>query len=335
LNSDFEIGSILRHDSGFTTELITQVIRYGLEPFLQSTRIVIALLDASGRFVAGNPALNALRREVGGASSFKELVIPALGEYADSLFPIRQNEPAITRAPLEFGSGSTMFRFECLIIPLERGGALLFAEPLLTDAGLLSINEQLEAELQTARSALLAKSVELKAVIAQADEVAHTDTLTLLPNRRLIIADLQRQVTYAERYGTPLSVSMLDIDNFKPVNDASGHVAGDKVLTVIAKELRDHIRQPDEIGRYGGDEFLVILPNTSAVAASEQAVRLCQRIRSTAIPFAEQLIRLTLSIGITQFNIGAENWQQLVERADRALYEAKRAGGDQWVILES
>jgi len=173
-------------------------------------------------------------------------------------------------------------------------------------------------------------------VLVQAEELAHTDSLTLLPNRRAIIADLQRQVTYAERYETPLAISMLDLDGFKEVNDQLGHSAGDKVLAAVARGLRERMRHPDVIGRYGGDEFLVILPNSTAVAASEQALRLCEYVRTTPLaPLSAPATRLTLSVGITHFKPGDDDWHKLLERADRALYEAKRQGGDTWLILES
>ena len=321
--------------SRLATELVTQVIRHGLEPYLESTRTLVALLDARGALVAANPALQSYADTRDGATNVLDLVVPGVREYAETMLRGAQRDRAPVRGPLDLGSEKEPLRYECLIIPLERGGALLFAEPVAADANLLSVNDQLEAELQRLRSALDTRAVELQAVKAQAEEMANTDALTFLPNRRQIIGELQRQVTYSERYGTPLTISMLDLDNFKTVNDEYGHAAGDKVLVVIAKELRDNIRQPDEVGRYGGDEMLVILQNSTAAAASLQAVRLCQRIRSTSIPFSEQVIRLTLSIGITQFKPGADDWHRLLERADRALYEAKHAGGDQWVILEA
>ncbi len=170
--------------------------------------------------------------------------------------------------------------------------------------------------------------------MTQADEVSHTDTLTFLPNRKFIVADLQRQVTFSERYDTPLSISMIDLDFFKKVNDVHGHISGDEVLRFVASELRDHIRQPDEIGRYGGEEFLVILPNSSLKAACEQATRLCQQVRSTPIISGGKVIRMTISIGIAQFRIHNENWEKLLDRADQALLQAKQNGRDQWAVLE-
>jgi diguanylate cyclase (GGDEF)-like protein len=197
-----------------------------------------------------------------------------------------------------------------------------------------SKEQQLEAELLKIKTELENKKIELQAVTDQADEVSHVDFLTFLPNRRFIVAELQRQVMYSERYGTPLSISMLDLDHFKQVNDTHGHSSGDDVLRKVASELRDHIRQPDEIARYGGEEFLVILPNSSLKAACEQASRLCQQVRSTPIISGGIVIQMTISIGIAQLQLHNENWQKLLDRADQALLQAKQNGRDQWAVLE-
>lgn len=315
--------------------LTRQVVRHGLEPYLESTRTLIALLGGDGGFLAANPAFQAVHEGRPGVTSIRELVVPSLQEHAENLFQTAHRDRTTVRGLLEFGSESDALRCQCLIVPLERGRALLFAEPVGEEIHLQAVKERLEADMLAVRSELAAKKAELQAVMAQADELAHTDALTFLPNRRLILGDLQRQVKHAQRYGTPLTISMLDLDNFKAVNDDSGHGAGDEVLGRMAKELREHIRRPDEIGRYGGDEFLVILPNSSAVAASEQAARLCEHVRRVSISLRGKRIPMTLSVGIAQFKPRGDDWHTLLERADRALYEAKRAGGDQWVILES
>jgi diguanylate cyclase (GGDEF)-like protein len=127
---------------------------------------------------------------------------------------------------------------------------------------------------------------------------------------------------------------MLDIDHFKKINDNYGHIAGDDVLRSLAGELRDHIRYPDTIGRYGGEEFLLVLPHSTLRAASQQAERLCRHVRSLRIQTAEQEIGITISIGIAQYKIHGEDWQGLLNRADAALYQAKNNGRDQWAVAE-
>jgi diguanylate cyclase (GGDEF)-like protein len=208
---------------------------------------------------------------------------------------------------------------------------VLFIAELVT---LISALEVITAELQRTKRILTIKETELKAVIAQADEISHTDALTFLPNRRQIIGDLQREVIFSDRYGTPLSVSMLDIDHFKNINDTYGHTVGDDVLRSLAGELRDHIRYPDTIGRYGGEEFLIVLPHSPLKAASEQAERLCKHVRSLRIKAGKQEIALTVSLGVAQYKIQKEDWEAFLSRADAALYQAKNSGRNQWAVSE-
>lgn len=195
--------------------------------------------------------------------------------------------------------------------------------------------QKTRAELEEVKRQFKAKEIELEAVRVQADEVSHTDALTYLPNRRQVINTLQTEVHRAQRYGTPLSISMIDIDHFKAINDTFGHTVGDQVLRQLATLLRESIREPDMVGRYGGEEFLVVLPNTRLNAAAEQADRLCRLVRTAEFDVGTKT-HLTISIGVAEYRIGEEVWQKFLSRADMALYEAKNKGRDQWAIsLES
>jgi diguanylate cyclase (GGDEF)-like protein len=156
--------------------------------------------------------------------------------------------------------------------------------------------------------------------------------LTFLPNRREILRQLQYEVLRAQRYDNLLSVSILDLDHFKMINDTYGHVTGDRVLREISLLLRDSIRQPDVVGRYGGEEFLILLPNTDLEATSKQAARLCKQARELKIQLDNRSIQVTLSIGVAQFKSGIDTWQTLLTRADTAMYDAKRRGRNQWAI---
>ena len=192
----------------------------------------------------------------------------------------------------------------------------------------------MEAELQKAKRAIEIKEIELKAVLAQAHEIRDTDVLTFLPNRRKIIVNLQEEVIRSTRYGTPLSISLLDIDHFKSVNDTYGHTTGDETLRTVSARLREQIRHPDTIGRYGGEEFLIVLPNSEAKAAVEQATRLCNHVRRLQMSANDHVLSITISIGIAQYKIGNENWDQLLHRADMAMYAAKNNGRDGWAVAE-
>jgi diguanylate cyclase (GGDEF)-like protein len=240
------------------------------------------------------------------------------------------NQRIRTKGELEFAGETRTDNFVCLLIPMPGQRALLVGEPV----ALASELESVTADLQRTKRILTIKETELKAVIAQADEVSHTDALTFLPNRKQIIGDLQREVIFSDRYGTPLSISMLDIDYFKKINDTYGHTVGDEVLRNLAGELRNRIRYPDTIGRYVGEEFLIVLPHSPLKAATEQAERLCKHVRSLLIKAGEHEVAATVSIGIAQYKIHNEDWEGLLNRADAALYKAKHNGRDQWVAAE-
>lgn len=199
---------------------------------------------------------------------------------------------------------------------------------------LLDDFQKLETEYQKTKRTLEIREIEVRAILAQAHELANTDVLTFLPNRRKIIASLQEEVIRSNRYGTALSISILDLDHFKNVNDTYGHTTGDEVLRSVAARLREQIRHPDTIGRYGGEEFLIVLPNSQIQAAAEQASRLCQQIRRTQIDANTNVLSVTISIGVAQFRAGQENWEGFLHRADEALYQAKKAGRDRWMVAE-
>jgi diguanylate cyclase (GGDEF)-like protein len=199
---------------------------------------------------------------------------------------------------------------------------------------LLDEFQKLETEYQKTKRTLEIREIEVRAILAQAHELANTDVLTFLPNRRKIIASLQEEVIRSNRYGTALSISILDLDHFKNVNDTYGHTTGDEVLRSVAARLREQIRHPDTIGRYGGEEFLIVLPNSQIQAAAEQASRLCQQIRKTRIDANTHVLSVTISVGVAQFRVGQENWEGFLHRADEALYQAKNAGRDRWMVAE-
>jgi diguanylate cyclase (GGDEF)-like protein len=150
----------------------------------------------------------------------------------------------------------------------------------------------------------------------------------------MIVKTLQDEVARAERYSAPLSISVVDVDHFKRVNDTHGHMAGDEVLRHVAFQLRDHIRHPDVVGRYGGEEFLILLPNTASEEAAEQAARLCRYVRESQVNVDQHILNLTVSIGVAQYQPGVDTWDSLLNRADNAMYEAKNNGRDQWYVAK-
>lgn len=151
---------------------------------------------------------------------------------------------------------------------------------------------------------------------------AVTDELTGLYNRRYIVTSLEREIERAERYLQPLTVMMLDLDRFKKVNDSYGHPVGDQVLVTAAAIIRSNIRKIDIAGRFGGEEFMVILPQTNLSDSTVVAERIRQEIEQC--PFTSKDIHVTISIGICEY--AGEDMNQLVSRADELLYLAKNNG---------
>jgi diguanylate cyclase (GGDEF)-like protein len=312
------------------SQLATLFAQYGVEPFLESTSLFVVLLDQEGSLLSWNPTFDLLKQVQTEKTLLKDFLSASSEARFGELLSISVQQRIRTKGELEFAGETRNDHCVCLLIPLPGQHVLLIGEPVASPAEL----EAVTAELQRTKRILTIKETELKAVIAQAEEVSHTDALTFLPNRRQVIGDLQKEVIFSDRYGTPLSISMLDIDLFKNINDTYGHIVGDDVLRRLAAELREHIRYPDTIGRYGGEEFLIVLPHSTVNAAAEQAERLCKHVQSLLIKAGEQEIKLTVSIGLAQYKFHKEDWEAFLIRADTALYQAKNKGRNQWAVSE-
>lgn len=163
---------------------------------------------------------------------------------------------------------------------------------------------------------------------AEMEYLAHTDFITELANRRQAERLLGQEVRLVERYGDSLSLLLLDLDQFKRVNDAHGHPAGDQVLREVAALLAAESRSTDHLGRWGGEEFVLILPRTERQSALEMAARIMSRVRNYEFT---RVGSVTVSIGGATWQLG-ELPRDLIKRADEALYQAKEKGRDQVVM---
>ncbi len=161
------------------------------------------------------------------------------------------------------------------------------------------------------------------------------DSLTKLFNRRYLEEALPRELYQAQRRKTPLSIVMLDLDGFKQFNDSFGHGAGDALLREFGRALRKHLRKSDISCRYGGDEFLLVMPDSSLADLQGRLEQLRRSMKSLQIHYGEQVLgMLTLSAGIAQTPEHGTTTAELMRAADEALYAAKRAGGDRTVIYQ-
>jgi diguanylate cyclase (GGDEF)-like protein len=167
----------------------------------------------------------------------------------------------------------------------------------------------------------------------QLRELAAVDDLTRLPNRRQFLKSLENEFTRAQRYDRPLSVLMIDADDFKLINDRHGHFAGDEVLRAVADRLRAFARKTDLLGRLGGDEFAVALTETDMPSALETAERLCREIADEPFQVAAGKMHVTVSVGVATRRPKDGNGAEVLGLADQALYAAK-AGGRNRVIAD-
>ena len=162
----------------------------------------------------------------------------------------------------------------------------------------------------------------------QTKHLSEIDALTRLYNRRHFENNFEREFARSKRYGSPLSVAIIDIDFFKKINDTYGHLCGDYVLKEVAYNMVNNFRQTDFVFRYGGEEFAVILTETPDENAKVPLERLRKLIENTKFSFNGENIKVTVSIGVSS-NINYDNAWNMFEVADKALYEAKGAGRNQ------
>ena len=160
--------------------------------------------------------------------------------------------------------------------------------------------------------------------------LAYKDSLTSLPNRRQLMQELNKQLITASRYQRPLSIILFDLDHFKTINDTYGHGTGDIVLSTIAQLVTPHLRVTDTLGRWGGEEFMLITPETNAIHASQIAERVRQAINRHTFEFGT----ITASFGVNQYH-PSQSLNNLIHQADTALYQAKDNGRNQVIIYKT
>lgn len=163
--------------------------------------------------------------------------------------------------------------------------------------------------------------------------LAEVDELTGVANRRLFRRNLSAEIERARVYSVSLALLLIDIDDFKEINDTLGHVTGDVVLSELCGTVRETLRSPDSISRWGGDEFAVILPHTDAAGACSAAQRILDCVRNLTISAEDgSLIRCSVSVGVTQLDNSVVTADDFVRAADERLYAAKRAGKNRYMF---
>jgi diguanylate cyclase (GGDEF)-like protein len=219
---------------------------------------------------------------------------------------------------LKIGRQSQQSCFYNLILEKQEFGKITFRRrKIFTQEEMKTLEDHLFALVYPLRNAILYR---------RALKLAHRDALTGLPNRTTLTQQLNNEINSSVRYGTTLSLMVIDIDRFKVINDKYGHLSGDKILTTVSRILLDNIRSADLAFRYAGDEFVMLLRNTDLQGADLAARRIQSAINKAVFPTINvTTVRPTVSIGITELRAD-DDATSLFERADEAMYDAKARG---------
>lgn len=182
---------------------------------------------------------------------------------------------------------------------------------------------------QDGRLLTYADETELMRTVEKLERMVNTDELTQIHNRRYLYIRGQNEVARARRHGRPVSVVMLDVDHFKQVNDVYGHASGDEVLRAVAQRCREAIRKTDLVGRIGGEEFGLVLPETAMPDALNVAEKVRKRIADSDIRLGPVDLHVTASLGVATLSDKEADFAELLQTADHAMYVAKQSGRNQ------
>jgi len=237
-----------------------------------------------------------------------------------------QTDPAPGKSGLLLGIRSVL----CVPVMLEQDVvALIYVYK--TDPAARPFDQH-DVQLAVAISHQAALTIQRARLLEKArafEQRATTDSLTGLHNRQQILDLAEREFQRARRFRHPLALLMVDIDNFKQVNDTFGHAAGDQVLLAVATRGRDNLRDIDLLGRYGGDEFVILLVESELDAARRVAERIRQSVADMPVDIDQGPLNVTISVGVALFTEECPNLATLLNDADVALYAAKKVGKNQ------
>jgi diguanylate cyclase (GGDEF)-like protein len=246
----------------------------------------------------------------GAATTVVLIAVMAIGFMVRGVHPYHEVAPQL--------AVWLMQEYLAVVAVLSIGLALLLHE-------IRKQRSELAQRVEERTEALRQSNVALEEANARLNELAGTDYLTGIANRRHFYSLAERELQRQSESESALSLLMLDLDHFKEVNDRYGHDAGDQVLKSVVDTVQTTIRPLDPFGRYGGEEFLVLLPDTPVERAVEIAERIRRRVAALEISYDEQRIEITVSIGVVQWD-GTDGLEQLLAQVDCALYDAKLSG---------
>jgi diguanylate cyclase (GGDEF)-like protein/PAS domain S-box-containing protein len=323
-------------------ELALQAAEANFRSIFENATVGIFQSTPQGRFLSVNPAM----ARIFGYETPEEMVAGIVNiEKQDYVDPADRRE--FQRLMIEQGeareftswnyrkNGERIWIQESARAVKDAQGNVLYYEGFVSD---ITERKQAEDELRTLKESLESANRELQQLLAREQLLARTDDLTGLRNRRQFFELAEREFAAAVRYQRPLSILMFDADDFKRINDIFGHAEGDNAMTKIAQVAAAQVRAVDVLARYGGDEFVLLLPQADA----QQALLIAERIRSSAaatihVGADQSPFTVTLSIGIAELQRSPadEDIERVIQRADEALYAAKAKGRNRIMIFNS
>jgi diguanylate cyclase (GGDEF)-like protein/PAS domain S-box-containing protein len=296
-----------------------------LVPVARSTLIEnmsdgVLVLDAQSRIVDANPAILELLKDTAASILGKNISTIMYG-WVEINWVVNQDDATRTELRLQNDPSRYM---DLRMTPLfnERheltGRIIVFRD--ITD------RKKVEKDLVRVNDHLNAQLLEIGTLQSQLREQAIRDALTNVFNRRYLEETLDRELSRAEREGYPLCMIMMDIDHFKDVNDVYGHEAGDVVLKALSEMITLQSRHGDFTCRYGGEEFMLVMPNIGLETTLKRALELHQNIEAFNIPYGRFNLSITISMGVACYPLHGETKEELLRAADKALYQSKHSG---------
>ena len=264
-----------------------------------------------------------------------DVVMPGMDGY--ELCRRITKQPDLADIPVVFLTGSG--KIVDIVAGFEAGGRDYITKPVNPDELFARVDTQIEVrrsrrELRRLADTLEQKNEALSHALARLNELSMIDELTRLFNRRSMMIALQRETSRASRHTEAIALVIADIDDFKAVNDTFGHTCGDEVIRHVAALMRQVLRPEDTIARWGGEEFLMLLPQTDRDGAAEAAEKVRRVVAETPIAWEGESVAVTVTLGITSYDAAA-SIRDNVRRADDALYQGKSGGKNRVVVAAS
>jgi diguanylate cyclase (GGDEF)-like protein/PAS domain S-box-containing protein len=280
----------------------------------------VLVIDAQGRIVDINPAMKTFLEDEP-ASFIGRNILDVITIWNDSTEHLLNGLE--TRTEMRLPNLPSRY-LDLRVTPLYDDDKILSGRLIIFRD--VTDRKEVEKDLRYAMDRMQTQLIEIGLLQSQLREQAIRDALTNLFNRRYLEETLEREMARAAREVYPLCIVMMDIDHFKKVNDTYGHEAGDLVLKTLADLVKSQSRQGDFVCRFGGEEFVLVMPNINIEVARERVTSLHKSIESLNIPFGHFNLNITMSMGISWYPKHGETKENLIRAADKALYSAKNRG---------